>query len=167
MRVLVSDTSVLIDLERGDLLEAAFSLRYQFVVPDVLFHRELTGELGHRLTGLGLVVAELPGAEIEKALFYRRSHPALSVTDAFALVLAGERGWTLLTGDAVLRRVAERNGVDCHGLLWLLDELESAGVAPRVLRDGLRAIAEHPRCRLPRTEIRMRLRRYAARIGGS
>ncbi len=75
-------------------------------------------------------------------------------------------GGTLLAGDAVLRRVAEGNGADCHGLLWLLDELESAGVGARVLRDGLRAIAEHPRCRLPRTEVKVRLRGYAGRTAG-
>lgn len=36
MRVLVSDTSVLVDLERGSLLEASFRLPFQFAVPDLL-----------------------------------------------------------------------------------------------------------------------------------
>jgi hypothetical protein len=43
MRVLVSDTSVLIDLERGSRLEVIFSLPYEFTVPDVLYRRELGG----------------------------------------------------------------------------------------------------------------------------
>ena len=34
--ILVSDTSVLIDLERGGLLEAVFTLPHEFAVPDVL-----------------------------------------------------------------------------------------------------------------------------------
>ena len=41
MRVLVSDTSILIDLERADLLRAAFSVDPEFVVPDLLYEREL------------------------------------------------------------------------------------------------------------------------------
>ncbi len=41
--VLVSDTSVLIDLHRGDLLEAALGLPHEFAVPDLLFDRELRG----------------------------------------------------------------------------------------------------------------------------
>ncbi len=47
MRVLVSDTSILIDLERADLLQASFSLDAEFVVPDLLYERELrdSGEL--------------------------------------------------------------------------------------------------------------------------
>ena len=48
MIVLVSDTSVLIDLERGGFLEAIFSLPYEFAVPDVLYHRELEGAWGER-----------------------------------------------------------------------------------------------------------------------
>ena len=36
MKVLVSDTSVLIDLERGSLLEISFALPFEFAVPDLL-----------------------------------------------------------------------------------------------------------------------------------
>ena len=44
MIVLVSDTSVLIDLERGGLLEVAFSCGHQLVVPDLLYVLELEPE---------------------------------------------------------------------------------------------------------------------------
>ncbi|MBL8232505.1 MAG: hypothetical protein JNL98_28670 [Bryobacterales bacterium] len=46
MTVLVSDTSVLIDLERRYLLEAVFSLEYVFAVPDVLYRQEMRGGWG-------------------------------------------------------------------------------------------------------------------------
>jgi hypothetical protein len=35
--ILVSDASVLIDLQRGGSLEALFALPHEFVVPDVLY----------------------------------------------------------------------------------------------------------------------------------
>ena len=54
--ILVSDTSVLIDLERGGFLEAIFALPHQFAVPDVLYHRELQGDWGERIAALGLRV---------------------------------------------------------------------------------------------------------------
>ena len=41
MPVLVSDTSVLIDLERGLFLEPVFRLPFKFAVPDLLYEREL------------------------------------------------------------------------------------------------------------------------------
>jgi len=47
--VLVSDTSVLIDLERANLLEEMFLLPFEFAVPDLLYGRELAGKLGDRL----------------------------------------------------------------------------------------------------------------------
>ena len=43
--ILVSDTSVLIDLERGGLLEALFALPHEFAGPDVLYGQEC-GETG-------------------------------------------------------------------------------------------------------------------------
>lgn len=46
MITLVSDTSVLIDLERGGLLEHAFSCDLTMVVPDLLYARELETENG-------------------------------------------------------------------------------------------------------------------------
>lgn len=44
MIVLVSDTSVLIDLERGGLLEAAFSCGLTMVVPDRPDHALVSGD---------------------------------------------------------------------------------------------------------------------------
>ena len=41
MTVLVSDVSVLIDLEHGSLLEAAFQMPFEFAVPDVFYELEL------------------------------------------------------------------------------------------------------------------------------
>ena len=59
MRVLVSDTSILIDLERADLLRAAFSLDAEFVVPDLLYERELRDSGGAGLLALGLRIESL------------------------------------------------------------------------------------------------------------
>jgi hypothetical protein len=165
MIVLVSDTSVLIDLERGGLLEAAFTLPYEFAVPDVLYHQEMAGEWGGHLVAIGLRVEEVSAAGVGKALGYRSAHPVLSIPDSFALALAQERKWTLLTGDSQLRELATAEHVECHGVLWLLDRMEEAG-APAIqgLHDALAAIAGHPRCRLPRREITIRLDRYRRHI---
>ena len=92
----------MIDLERGALLEALFQLPHEFVVPDLLFERELKGVLGDRLIALGLRVEELTPAEVTRAAALRRQRSALSVPDTFAFALARERTWTLLTGDAQL-----------------------------------------------------------------
>src|SRR3954447_7918993 len=150
MRVLVSDTSVLIDLERGGFLEAAFSLSWEFAVPDLLFERELRSHGGARLLELGLTVADLEPEEVLRARSYRRRLAALSLVDTFALSLAASRAWTLLTGDRRLRALAGEEHVACHGVLWLLDRLEEERILPAtVLCQGLDRIIAHPRCRLP------------------
>ncbi len=53
MTILVSDTSVLIDLERGELIECAFKLSATFAVPDVLYERELRQYGGGRTPATG------------------------------------------------------------------------------------------------------------------
>ena len=52
MPVLVSDTSVLIDLERGSFLEPVFHLPLEFAVPDLLYERELKDHGGPILLDL-------------------------------------------------------------------------------------------------------------------
>ena len=163
--ILVSDTSVLIDLERGSFLEAIFALPHGFAVPDVLYRREMEGEWGEHLVGLGLRVEEISEQGVASAIRYRQQRAKLSVTDSLALALAKERAWPLLTGDGDLRELAAGENVECHGVLWLLDIMEEAGTPGiQLLHDGLEAMAHHPRCRMPRREITVRLERYRAII---
>ena len=161
MRVLVSDTSVLVDLERGLLLDACFQLPFKFAVPDLLYEQELKSYGGDELISLGLIVEDLDSDDVIRALEYRRMVPALSLPDSFALALAKSREWTLLTADGVLRQLAIKEAVECHGVLWVFDEIHSVGTATaEELYRGLKAISQHPRCRLPKVEIRRRLALY-------
>ena len=163
MKILISDTSALVDLERASLLDLAFRMPFEFVVPDLLYVRELKGHGGDRLIELGMRIVELDGDGVTQALSYWRRRPALSLPDCFALTLAVRGRWTLLTGDAELRRLANAEHVECHGVLWLMDEMLQAAVASaRALYDGLEAISTHPRCRLPKAEVRTRLAHYTA-----
>ena len=167
MNVMVADTSVLIDLERGKLLERCFSLPFQFTVPDLMYRRELASrddgpEFAESLLALGLKMEELDEGEVSRAVSYQRKNTALSLPDSFALALAASRRWILLTGDGALRTLAMTLNLVCHGVLWLLDEIFEAGVSnPGELVSGLRAIRDHPRCRLPENEIQSRLRLYS------
>lgn len=162
MKVLVSDTSVLIDLDRGNLVEATFRLPFEFTVPDLLYERELREHGGPEFVSLGLRVEELDGEGVSLALGYLRRRRSLSVPDSFALALAKSNAWTLLSGDRELRELAEEDEVPCHGVLWLLDQMfEHRVIELDDLRSGLGRIAAHPRCRLPKSEIGKRLLAYS------
>lgn len=161
MEVLVSDPSVLIDLEYGQVLEPSFSLPFRFVVPDFLYNREIRGRAGVDWLELGLQVERLDGAGIELAFRYRRMRKKLSRSDSFALALAKTKSWTLLSGDGELRALSCEEGVPCHGVLWIFDQMfEMNVVHPGKLFSGLKTISEHKRCRLPKREVEMRLRLY-------
>ena len=162
MPVLVSDTSVLIDLERGSFLGPVFRLPFEFAVPDLLYERELRNHGGPALIDMGLRVEELGGPAVALALEYRRARRSLSLPDSFALALSKANSWTLLSGDRSLRALALEEAVECHGVLWLLDRLHEHRILDQdALTEGLRQIAGHPRCRLPQAEIRARLRTYS------
>lgn len=162
MPVLVSDTSILIDLERSQLLAEMFRLPFEFVVPDLLYERELKGPLGDQLVMLGLRVEVLTPAELSRATIARRQNTRLSTPDTFAFAIAQSRQWTLLTGDGGLREFAQVERIDTHGVLWIFDQLADGNYVDleRLLR-GLNVISTHPRCRLPANEVRSRLARFA------
>lgn len=165
MSVLVSDTSVLIDLERAQLLEDMFRLPFEFAVPDLLYERELTGVLGNQLVALGLRVEVLTPAELSRATAVRRQNTRLSVPDTFGFAIAQSRRWIFLTGDGSLRELAVAEGLHIHGVLWLFDQFSDGDHVPSDrLYDGLSTLFAHPRCRLPAAEVRCRIFRFTQRI---
>ena len=161
MNVLLPDTSVLIDLERGAILETIFRLPFNYAVPSLLYRMELKDYGGNALMDLGLRLEELDVKEVMLAQTYSLRLRALSVPDSFALALAKSRSWILLSGDRKLVRLAKEEEVAVHGVLWLFDRMYDEGVADGTkLFNSLRAITAHPRCRLPKAEIEKRLRIY-------
>ncbi len=164
MMILVSDTSVLIDLERGQLLSACFQLPQTFAVPDLLYRRELADYGGPELVARGLRVEELTSDEVARAQAIRGARPKLSLPDAFAYALAAQRQWSLLSGDGELRALAQAENMPLFGVLWVTDQLfDARALAASVIVSGLEAIIGHPRCHLPVAEVEARLARY--RVG--
>ena len=164
MTILVSDTSVLIDLERGSLLEPVFGLSATFGVPDLLYERELKDHGGPGLLALGLKVLELNDDEVILSQHYRSLARHISLPDSFALALATRSDHKLLTGDKALRILAESRGVPCHGVLWVVDQLiEAKTVHKVILAAKLEQIVGHPGCRLPRREVKLRVDRLLGR----
>lgn len=158
MIILVSDTSVLIDLERGGLLAQAFSCGLTMVVPDLLYARELEAENGPLLRALGLGVVSLNPDEVKFAQKLRTNQPGLSLPDCFALSCARRQDHALVSGDKLLRTEAQAQHCIVFGLLWILDQMEASGkIGTAVLHEGLSRIWNHPRCRLPRTDVTTRL----------
>ena len=162
MTILVADTSVLIDLERGGLLAHAFSCGLTMVVPDLLYARELASDNGPLLRKLGLGMVALEPAEVDFAQQLRRQRPGLSLPDCFALSCARRQDHALVSGDRHLRTQAHGHQCTVYGLLWMLDQMEGSGRAgTALLHEGLSRIWQHPRQRLPKSEVLERLQRWS------
>ena len=169
MRIIVNDSSALIDLAKTRLLENLLQLPYRFVIPDVLYADELITLHHYRrkqLLDIGFVLGELDGPQVGKASAYSQQYPQLSLNDCFALVMAETTAdAVLLTGDQRLRRVAERHRVETHGILWLLDQLlEGGAVDPAILRDALRSLIRDPAVHLPAKEVQRRMHALTKRL---
>lgn len=161
MALLVSDSSVLIELERGVLLETAFGCGLPMVVPDLLFENELREHKGLNLQEMGLTVTELNSEELQLAQDIRDERPGLSIEDCFALSCAHRPDHILLSADGLLRRTAMDKNVECRGVLWLLDQMLASGkVSALQLCEGLVRISEHPRCWQPKDEMALRIAKW-------
>ena len=79
--LLVSDTSVLIDLQRGGILHTIFQLPFDIGVPDVLFERELKDWVGPALN------VDLPAG------LSRAPAPASGSPTLYGMTSDGEHGF--------------------------------------------------------------------------
>lgn len=161
MALFVLDSSVLIDLERGEVLELAFKCGMVMLVPDLLFENELRDNNGPYLVKLGLGVTTLTPEELQQAQDLQAAKPSLSLEDCFALVCACRPDHVLLAGDGPLRKECGDRNIACRGVLWFLDQMLASGEASRTtLCEGLNKMASHHRSRLPKQEVQLRLRSW-------
>ena len=158
-RVCFVDTNIFVDLDNGGVGNHLFELEYQFSSTDLALY-EATSIDEQTRCHPNLSVRSFSAEEM-KALFQMRSRiPTLSVADISLLYVCIEEKVPLLTGDAALRKYAESEGVEVHGLLWVLDEFVASGV----LRAGIAAGLLERICNfgsfLPVDECNKRLKKW-------
>jgi len=157
MRIVVNDSSALIDLKKGGLLEILVELRFEFVVSDALLADELLSFTKSEIAFLRrkMTVVSLNGEEINRVAEAQSSSPALSFHDCVSLIIAKrETGCILLTGDRRLRAKAEAAKVECHGVLWVVEEITKGKLAsPKALIKALEAWRDDSTVHLPTSEL--------------
>ncbi|MBC7345411.1 MAG: DUF3368 domain-containing protein [Clostridia bacterium] len=161
----VTDTNIWIDLHHGRLVAQLFELHYKFVAPDVII-AELDEPPGHFLLSLGLQQCSLSGEQVAQVESLAKKYRGPSPKDLFALVLAKDLKAILLTGDRLLCKAAEAEGVTVHGTLWILDMLITRRIIlPREAAAALRKMLSSG-SRLPEQECQARLKRWERSKGG-
>ena len=165
MRIIVSDSSCLIDLRKVSLLGALLRLPCEFLIPDTLFEdeqRNFTPAEKQSLLRAGLQVIELPGERVLRAQAVMRSRQRLSVYDGFAFVLAEQHpGSSLLAGDGELRSLAMLHQMRVHGVLWVIDELHRNNILKaKALLEALKTLSADPAVKVAGKEISASIKRF-------
>jgi predicted nucleic acid-binding protein len=161
VKIVIHDASVLIDLHRCGLLATWLTGGVEAHTSDLVM-LEMTQPL-HVFVDKGLInVHHLTMADLNELVTFQTHQPrSLSFEDCSVLLLAIQMEAALLTGDADLRRAAEMESVEVHGLLWVLDELVAGRqLSPNRAAAVLQELLKNPRARLPKAECNARLERW-------
>lgn len=165
MKILVNDTNIFIDLHSVGLLEEMCRLPYEihtvdFVVAEI-------ADADQRRIFDGLVARgeiSVDGFTADEVIEIVEEHSSvsgnLSIPDCSVCYFARKHNVPMLTGDRRLRRYAEEQSIEVHGILFIFDELVrhdiiSTSMAANRLEE-LFAI----NARLPKAEIRERINRW-------
>lgn len=156
----VVDSNILIDLNNGNILARLFELPLDITAPDAVLD-ELVEPSRSALYQLGLHSITLTSAQVIEAALLQASDPRISLGDASALTAAQYEGALLLTGDKRLRDKAAAVSLPTHGVLWVLDLLEDAGLLHSTeLATSLRLMLDAG-ARLPAEECKTRFQRWS------
>jgi hypothetical protein len=166
LKIVVSDSSVVMDLAKVRLIEPVLQLPFEFMIPDVILAEELL-DLGaytaKGLLALGFVQGELDGGDSRQARDYFAKNRRLSLNDCFAWRLAEVHKAILMTGDATLRTIATAAKIEVHGMLWAVEMMFKHKTSPvAALAKALDHLGSDPLVRLPPAEtqaLRDRLKR--------
>ena len=158
MPILVGDANIFIDMDVGDVIRPMFRLEDIFATPDVLYREELK-ERHAELPALGLRIEQLSGAEIAEVDRLSAVYQGPSLNDLLALGLAKERNWTLLSGDGRLRDAAEKENVEVHGTIWILERMVRSNILPLTTAKRAMTLMRKGGRRLPWTEANAMLAR--------
>ncbi len=167
--VVVSDTNIFIDLISVDLLDDFFRLPFGIHTTDFIIH-ELKDNMQlsiiqTHITGNQLHVKKYNGKELAKLAMMKNEVSKgcnATIQDCSVWLYAYENGYSLLTGDAKLRRVAEKSGVDVHDILYIFDQLVKHGVVDYVIAKGKIMMLSQINNRLSMKEIQKRISAWEA-----
>lgn len=165
MKILVNDTNIFIDLHSVGLLEEMCRLPYEihtvdFVVAEIADadQRRIFDELVAR----GEISVD--GFTADEVIEIVEEHSSvsgnLSIPDCSVCYFARKHNVPMLTGDRRLRRYAEEQSIEVHGILFIFDELVRHDIIlTSMAADRLEELFAI-NARLPKAEIRERINRW-------
>ena len=155
MRHAVLDSNCLIHLRDSSLFESFCKLRnYEISIPSIVFHRELlyfSNVQKNELLASGLNLVEITLEKMEYSEILYKNSSRLSINELVVFVLASPlTNCLLLTGDNALRRYSESQGIEVHGVIWIILKLHRQEIASSdKFLHGLEKLRDNPKVWIP------------------
>lgn len=135
MIILVNDANILIDVLKTDLCSEFFELDYQFKVTDYVLDEVREGninKLENFITTSNLEIVSFTAEEQYEIVKLVETYTKPSLPDCSCLYLAKKLGGKIITSEKPLRKAAQKENVQAHGFLWVLDQLlENEIISPK------------------------------------
>lgn len=156
----MTDANIWIDLHHANLLDEVFQLEATWMTPDIVFYDEVLTVDRPLLKDLGLHVRPLTGEELNRITEISPHYPSPSPKDLSTIVVAEVEDCIVVTGDGPLRTAVETEGIEVHGVLWVLDQLvDQSIISSSRAATALNTMVSRG-SRLPESEVKQRLRRW-------
>ena len=161
--IISSDTNIWFDFEEIGHLEYPFLLNNSYYISDLTFEEEIqeSQAIKNCVYTNKLLITSVSSNELNHAEKLHRKHSNISIYDSISLTIAKNRGWILLSGDGSLREASIKEKVECHGSLWIYDQLiEQELISKECRKEFLTKLyeaVESKKRRLPLSEITKRI----------
>ncbi|WP_277657338.1 hypothetical protein [Seleniivibrio woodruffii] len=157
---LLSDASILIDLDYVDSIERLMRIG-QCEVLDVVVEECRDPKQPNIISNIEMAGIEIITTDkniMDSALMI--NNPYLSYQDRMIYMYAKENNRIVLSGDKALREFCLAGDIECHGLIWLVEEFISRNILiPDEFLDWLPKLEKMGR-RLPKQEIKRLCDKY-------
>ena len=165
MEIVVNDTNIFIDLHSIGLLESFFALPIKvhtvdFVINEITIKEQLDEVNKFVIQGNLNVQSFSPEELMEIFLLHSTANGNVSLTDCSVWHYALKNNYTLLTGDAQLRKKAIESNVTVKGIIYIFDLLvENQIITPQQAANKLSELKMINK-RLPRKIIDERIEKW-------
>ncbi len=165
MKIIVNDTNIFIDMNSIGLLGLMCELEYEihtvdFVAAEIINPEQK--EVFNQMVALGKIkVDSFTSKEVSEIVEeYSAVSGNLSIPDCSVCYYARKNNVPMLTGDRRLRRYAEQQSIEVHGILFLFDEMVANSVISSI--DAATKLEELMalNSRLPQAAIRERIDKW-------
>lgn len=164
----MSDTNIFIDLYRVDLLDEFFSLAFHVHTTDLIIHELKVKDQRNKILGYHqLFIKKFDAHEMLELVNFQRKmqdRTNVSIQDCSVWTYAQDNGYTLLTGDGKLRKIAIKEGANVRGILYIFDKMvEEKLLTPQKACEKLQLLRQL-NGRLPSKEIDKRVSMWSNKV---